>query len=62
VLVDDSWFVLSVNDRWRAKRMIGPENIKLCEPWKDWAPVNKDLLNKDYDSDTYYKWFKNNEK
>lgn len=61
-LVDDSWFILSVNDCWRAKKMIGQENIKFCVPWRDWAPVNKDFLNTSYDSDTYYKWKQNAEK
>lgn len=61
-LLSGEWFILPINDCWRAKKMIGEDKIKSCFAWRDWKPSDISKLNLDFDSNTYYGWFKQNEK
>jgi hypothetical protein len=56
IITKDDWFVIPVNDVWRARKMLSIDFVK-AEFYREWRHPNSNR-NKltEYDAESYNKW------
>lgn len=60
ITTKSDWFIIPVNDVWRARKMLGDNfvSVKYHREWRH-PDINRNKLT-EYDAESYSKWKRNN--